>query len=65
MSDKALGYAANRRKDREVVRVVAELPQQLVEDIDCWGISAGMTSRREAAETLLRKGLEAAAHGPS
>lgn len=63
MTEHPKGYAANRRKGRDAVRVVTELPPQLVRDVDEWGVSAGMTSRREATETLLKKGLEAVHHG--
>lgn len=63
MSEQLNGYAANRKKERPVVRVVTELPVKLVSDVDEWGVAAGMTSRREATETLLRKGLEAVQYG--
>lgn len=54
-------YKKNRRS-RDVVRVIVELPTRLVEELDDWGATSGMTSRREATETLLKKGLEADAH---
>lgn len=60
----SIGYAQNRQKGRDVVRVITELPVNLVRDVDEWGVSAGMTSRREATEVLLKKGLEAVAHAP-
>ncbi|MFE3839583.1 hypothetical protein [Pseudogemmobacter sonorensis] len=63
MAEHPNGYASNRKKERDVVRIVTELPAKLVSDVDEWGVSAGMTSRREATETLLKKGLEAVQHG--
>ncbi len=54
------GYSENRRRGREVVRVITELPAHLVKEVDEWGVAAGMKSRREATETLLMKGLECA-----
>lgn len=50
------GYAANRQRKRgkrDVMRVIVELPSQLVRDLDDWGTASGMTSRREAMEALL------------
>lgn len=62
MTDNASGYAANRKKDRGAVRLVADLPEQLVNELDRWGVAAGLSSRREATETIIKKGLEAAIH---
>lgn len=62
MTEHLEGYATNRRRNKDVVRVITELPTRLVEDVDRWGVSAGMTSRREATETLLRKALEVVTH---
>lgn len=52
------GYAKNRRKGRDVTRVVTELPSELVQEVDNWGISEGMKSRAEAVRKLLRRALE-------
>lgn len=60
--DGASGYALNRKRGRDTLRIITVLPQDLVERIDKWGVSAGMTSRREATETILEKGLEALTH---
>lgn len=64
LTDGVNGYALNRKRSRDAVRIITVLPTDLVERIDKWGYSAGMTSRREAAETLLEKGLEAVASEP-
>lgn len=47
------------------MRIITELPAGLVAEVDRWGVSAGMTSRREAVEVLLRKALEVVAHEPT
>lgn len=65
MTEHMSGYARNRRKGRDSVRIVTELPADLVRRVDSWGISAGMTSRREATEVLLKKGLEAVVYDRS
>ena len=62
MASGVRGYACNRRKGREKVRIITELPAQLVQQMDDWGIAAGMTSRREATEILLKKALEVVTH---
>ncbi len=58
-------YAANSATGTEMVRVVAHLAENLVEEIDAWGVPSGCKSRADAIRRLLKSGLkfEAAAGG--
>lgn len=60
MNDQRQGYSRNRRRGIETARIITELPVTLIDQVDRWGVAAGMKSRREAAETLLNEGLKAA-----
>lgn len=42
------------------IRVVAVLPENLISEVDAWGVPAGMPSRTEAIRQLLQFGLKAA-----
>ena len=50
-------YAANSTKGTGMVRVVTDMTEDLVSEIDAWGVPAGCRSRAEAIRTLLKKGL--------
>lgn len=43
-------------------RIVLVVESELLENIDQWGVSAGMTSRTAAIKTLINEGLEAVKH---
>lgn len=51
---------AEYRSKTERVRVIAEMPPDLVDKIDAWGIPAGMRSRTDAIKHLVLSGLAAA-----
>ncbi len=48
-------YGGNREKPE---RVVVLLPREELEEIDGWGIPAGMKSRSMALRQLIQKGLK-------
>ncbi|MFC3060007.1 hypothetical protein [Paenirhodobacter populi] len=39
-------------------RLIVELPEELIAEVDEWGAAAGETSRHEAVDALLRAGLK-------
>ena len=52
-------YARNKTPYGGVSRVVVELDQDLVNEVDAWGVPAGKRSRADAIRSLLRTGLDA------
>jgi hypothetical protein len=58
----AVGYRANRaarRASAGLIRIVAELPVDLIISVDQWGAATGKDSRRASLDALLRSGLKA------
>jgi hypothetical protein len=53
-----LEYQRSKSKRPGLRKLVAQIPAELVKEIDVWGVPAGMKSRREAIETLLSRGLQ-------
>lgn len=43
---------------KDTTRVVVDLKDDLLAEVDKWGVPAGMRSRADTIRTLLRKGLE-------
>uniref|UniRef100_A0A2A3K152 Ribbon-helix-helix protein CopG domain-containing protein n=1 Tax=Alloyangia mangrovi TaxID=1779329 RepID=A0A2A3K152_9RHOB len=39
-------------------RIVVDLADELIAEVDAWGVPAGMRSRADAIRNLLRKGLD-------
>jgi len=54
-----LEYQRSRGKRPGLTKLVAQIPAEIVKEIDNWGVPAGMKSRREAVETLIKRGLAA------
>ena len=54
-------YRRLPRQPRNVVRVVAALPTQVVAAVDSWGAPAGLPSRTAAIAELLSRGLASVA----
>lgn len=52
-------YAQNRSQQDAVSRVVVDLNNDLVAEVDKWGVPAGMRSRADSIRSLLRAGLDA------
>ncbi len=50
-------YSANTR-GTGMVRVVTDLAEELVAEVDAWGVPAGCKSRAEAIRILLKQGLK-------
>lgn len=50
-------YARNRGPSRGNQRIVVVMPKDEVEEIDRWGVPAGMDSRNAAIRALLRLAL--------
>lgn len=55
-------YSQNGNSNKSRQRVVTEMPPSLVEQVDDWGVPAGMRSRTEAIIRLVKSGLEAEQH---
>lgn len=53
-------YARNRGPGRGNQRIVVVMPKEEVEEIDRWGVPAGMDSRNAAIRALLRLALNSA-----
>ena len=53
-----LGYAKNRAP-KTTFRMIVEIEQSLLDEVDKWGAETGKVSRRETVETLLKAGLAA------
>ena len=53
-------YKRNAQKLSTSSRVVVVLPNDLVEEVDAWGVPAGKRSRADAIRDLLRLGLDQA-----
>lgn len=51
-------YAHNKQKRDDTVRVVVDLKDELVDEVDAWGVPAGMRSRADSIRNLLRSGLD-------
>lgn len=51
-------YSRKRAHLRDVVRVVAEIPTEVIRDVDQWAVPAGVPSRTAALTDLLKRGLE-------
>lgn len=50
-------YTRKRAHLRDVVRVVAEIPAEVIRGVDEWAVPAGIPSRTAALTDLIKRGL--------
>ncbi|MCA0947353.1 hypothetical protein LCM08_20715 [Salipiger pacificus] len=51
-------YVQNAAGREQRSRVVVDLADDLVAEVDAWGVPSGMRSRADAIRSLLRKALD-------